>query len=743
MPRQPVQSVENSFVKGLITEATGLTYPENACTETFDCRFLKTGEVRRRKGINFESGYETYTLTGDAVRSVSAVTEYLWQGAAGDSNNTFTVIQVGQYLYFYKAGATLSDTRNDLGNIDLNPIDLSTYAVSGATNVYEHPCSFASGDGRLFVVSKHLEPFYVEYDPSTKTFSGNLINIKVRDIQGDTADPYEVNERPTPVTTSTVDIHHLYNLWNQGWAEDVDATTGPGQNPVQYWDDTRTTEDDLPSNVDRWWLYKNASEEMAVGRIKKVTFSTGAAPKGYFILNAFNMQRTTAARSDGTTIDSEYSRTDQNTLTDTTSGVYRPSAVAFFANRVWYAGVDSTGYNSNIYYSQILDDVSKAGNCFQLNDPTDEQFYDLLPNDGGVISIPSIANVVKLMVVENSLIIFATNGIWSISGSEGIGFTAVDFAVQQVSELQNRGRLSYVDVNGVPAWINAQGIYILKQDPITGGGVSSLSSNTIQSFFDEIPKTSIPYIKGVYNQDDKCVYWLYKSESVGPTDRNYEYDRVLVLNTETGAFYPWTIGVSSARNVLGITVVTGSSTETSVDNVIDSSSNTVVDSNTNQVVTNTVATVAIAPTTKFLVEYLDSNVRKITWAEEFCTTYEDFNACTEGAGVDYSSYFISGYKLRGEGNKDQRTSYLTLHSRQESGSSVYLQGVWDYRNNASTKRWSNPQQGYRNRTNTDFVTRKLKIRGNGLALQIKCYSETNKPFNITGWSILDTVATVP
>ena len=739
MPRQPVQSIENSFVKGLITEATGLTYPENACTETFDCRFLKTGEVRRRKGINFEIDYETYTLTGDALRSASAVTEYLWQGAAGNSNNTFAVIQVGQYLYFYKASATLSDTRNSLGNIDLNPLDLSTYAVSGAANPYEHPCSFASGDGRLFVVSKHLEPFYVEYDPSTGAFSGTQITIKVRDISGDTADPYEINERPT-ATVATVDVSHLYNLYNQGWAESVliddDNDTSISttvSNPVTVWDSGHTgasARSDLPSNSDRWWLFKNAQEEFSLKQVASVTFSSGSAPKGHYILNAFDMDRDTASGLTG--------------VTTTTSGEYRPSAVAFFANRVWYAGVDASGYNSTIYFSQILDDISKAGNCYQLNDPTDEQFYDLLANDGGTISTPAIANVVKLMVVENSLIIFATNGIWSISGSEGIGFTAVDFAVQKISDLQNRGRLSYVDVNGVPAWINAQGIYILKQDPITGGGVSSLSSNTIQTFFDEIPKTSIPYIKGVYNQDDKCVYWLYKSETVNPVDRNYEYDRVLVLNTETGAFYPWTIGVSSARNVLGIMVVTGSSIETSIDNVITSGLDDVVATLAeDQVVANTTATVAIAPTTKFLVEYLDSGVRKITWAEEFCTTYEDFNACTAGQGVDYSSYFISGYKLRGEGNKDQRTSYLTLHSRQETNSSVYLQGLWDYRNNSSTKRWSNPQQGYLNRANVDFVTRKLKIRGNGLALQIKCYSETNKPFNIVGWSILDTVGTVP
>lgn len=709
MTRSAGIAVENSFVRGLVTEATELNYPENSCTETFNCRFLRTGEVRRRKGVNFESSYTTFTLTGDALRSVSAVREYTWLGAGGDGGVTFVVIQIGQYLYFYRTRADLSAGKH------ATAIDLSTYAVSGVANPYEHACDFATGGGKLFVVGKHLEPFYVTYNVSADTLSATQLTIQVRDIQGDTADPYDVNERPT-ATVATVNVSHLYNLYNQGWAEDVLRTDGtpPGveQNPVDYWDANRT---DIPSNADRWWLFKDTNEEMAVNEIAKVTFSSGQVPRGHYILNAFDTDRDTASGLTGTTT--------------TTSGDNRPSSIAFFANRVWYAGVDAGGYNNTLYFSQLVDDISKAGKCYQENDPTDETFNDLLPTDGGTLTIPSLGNVVRMMEVNNSLIVFATNGIWRITGSEGIGFTASDFSVAQISNLQNRGRLSFVDVNGAPIWINAQGIYTFGQ-----GGVESISEKTIQTFFDTIPKTSIPYIKGVYNQDDKCVYWLYKATTENSVDANYNYDSVLVLNTETGAFYPWTLGVSSVRNVIGVAISTGSNTTTSVDNVIDSSLDTVVDSGTNQVVTNTTAVVSLAPTTKFLVHYLDSGARKITWAEEYATTYSDFGS------VDYSSYFISGYKTRGEGIRQQQATYMMLHNRVEANSSVYVQGVWDYRTSATTKKWSNPQQGYRNKANAEFSTRKLKIRGNGLSLQIRCYSETSKPFNITGWAMLETAA---
>lgn len=720
MTRSAGIAVENSFVRGLVTEATELNYPENSCTETFNCRFLRTGEVRRRKGVNFESSYTTFTLTGDALRSVSAVREYTWLGAGGDGGVTFVVIQIGQYLYFYRTRADLSGGKHSTA------IDLSTYAVSGVANPYEHACDFATGDGRLFVVGKHIEPFYVTYSVSADTLTATQITIQVRDIQGDSDDPYDVNERPT-ATTSTVDIHHLYNLWNQGWAEDVQNHSSNQVNPVAYWDTQLTT---IPSNHDRWWFFKDTNEKYYPSdQLGIIPSSTGGAPKGHFIFNAFNMTRTTVTRSDGASINSKYTRTDQNTLNDTTSGDFRPTSIAFFANRAWYAGVDATGYNNTLYFSQLVDDITKVGKCHQQNDPTDETFNDLLPTDGGTLTIPALGNVVRMMEVNNSLIVFATNGIWRITGSEGIGFTASDFSVSQISGLQNRGRLSFVDVNGTPIWVNAQGIYTFGQ-----GGVESISEKTIQTFFDTIPKTSIPYIKGVYNQDDKCVYWLYKASGENSVDANYNYDSVLVLNTETGAFYPWTLGVSSVRNIIGVAISTGSNTTTSVDNVIDSSLDTVVDSGTNQVVANVTAVVSLAPTTKFLVHYLDSGARKITWAEEYDTTYSDFGS------VDYSSYFVSGYKTRGEGIRQQQATYMMLHSRVESDSSVYVQGVWDYRTSATTKKWSNPQQGYRTKANAEFSTRKLKIRGNGLSLQIRCYSETNKPFNITGWAMVETAA---
>ena len=47
----------NSFVRGLITEASPLTYPENASIDEENFILNRNGSRRRRQGIDYESSY--------------------------------------------------------------------------------------------------------------------------------------------------------------------------------------------------------------------------------------------------------------------------------------------------------------------------------------------------------------------------------------------------------------------------------------------------------------------------------------------------------------------------------------------------------------------------------------------------------------------------------------------------------------------------------------------------------------
>ena len=65
------------------------------------------------------------------------------------------------------------------------------------------------------------------------------------------------------------------------------------------------------------------------------------------------------------------------------SGRAGPSTSAFFSGRVWYAGTNANGYESKIYFSQIIENKHQLGNCYQAADPTSQTSNALVADDGG------------------------------------------------------------------------------------------------------------------------------------------------------------------------------------------------------------------------------------------------------------------------------------------------------------------------------------------------------------------------
>src|ERR1700761_74500 len=97
MPQQVLTSVENNFTKGLITEATGLNFPENAATETDNCNYTLIGDVVRRLGIDLETNGNIQQV--DSTNQ--ALSSYVWKNVGGDGDTAVMVKQVGANLYFF------------------------------------------------------------------------------------------------------------------------------------------------------------------------------------------------------------------------------------------------------------------------------------------------------------------------------------------------------------------------------------------------------------------------------------------------------------------------------------------------------------------------------------------------------------------------------------------------------------------------------------------------------------------
>lgn len=114
-------------------------------------------------------------------------------------------------------------------------------------------------------------------------------------------------------------------------------------------------------------------------------------------------------------------------------------------------------------------------------------------------------------------------------------------------------------------------------------------------------------------------------------------------------------------------------------------------------------------------------------------TFRDF-------GSDYSSYFVTGPKIRGEGAKSQNEEYFTVYANVLENASVYVRGRWDWAEDSSTSKWSTEQQGYSAKRDYRDVSRKrLLMRGSGPAVQFAFRSQNGKPFDIIGWAAFESV----
>lgn len=700
MARSVGVSVENNFVNGLVTEATGLNFPENAVTETQNCVFDEIGVVSRRKGINFEQDFTYINLTSTGV----AYTEYVWQSVAGNGNTSFYIQQIGTQVFIFRLAGDGIVSRSLIGQIDMN-----AHSLTDPETLKSIPFQYASGNGNLFIVGRHTHPIYVKHIVGT-TFTVDRIPIRTRDFVGVLGD---VDFRPADLTPT-----HFYNLKNQGWDP---GRIGSFKDGVVIFVTASEGLGVYPSNYDVWWLYKNADEVFQPNLANQIDRGTSAAPKGRIILDEFYRDRSAASDVGGIPVES--------------SGIERPSSVAFFAGRVFYSGVNKEGWNSRIYFSQIIQSDEDYGKCYQKYDPTSEIAADLLADDGGVISIPDAGTIYKLWSLDAALIVFASNGVWQITGSSGIGFAANDYTLKKLSNIRTLSGLSFVDVGGVPLWWSEEGIHALALNSAVGStSIQTLSDKKIKSLLDEITTDLKRYVKGAYNQNSKIVQWLYRTTPQVQND-NYSYDRILCLNTISGAFYTWTVDATETH-LKGIGCVSGGGSTFTEEIVVDEDDEIVTVDGDDVTVDATIESTAIQATFKYTV-CVDTTFDQTTFAEEYDLNYIDW---FDGENPDsFESYFVSGYRLRGEAQRKFQSNYCTIFTDNTIPSAYFFQGIWDYATSGNTGRWGSRQRVSFTADDYTYKKRRLKVRGHGIALQYRVESVANRPFDIIGWSIFESV----
>lgn len=215
MARAKTNKTFRTFVKGLLTEASYLTYPEDYSTDELNTVLSRKGNRTRRLGINYENSFVKIPVSSERTNKIN---EFVWQAADNIATNNFLAIQVGDIVSFFSLEAVpVSDSLKSFS------VNLNDYKIEGATlsDVAQNDCSFAAGKGYLFIVHPYTEPLFVEYNTSEDNITVTKIVIQMRDFIG-LYDGLANDAEPT-----TLSKEHQYNLMNQGWTT-PNPITPPG-----------------------------------------------------------------------------------------------------------------------------------------------------------------------------------------------------------------------------------------------------------------------------------------------------------------------------------------------------------------------------------------------------------------------------------------------------------------------------------------------------------------------------------
>jgi hypothetical protein len=786
-PQQYSQKTVNTFIKGLYTEASVMTYPENTSSDELNFDLLIDGTRRRRRGMAYEDNFQNSTFSvaaGDLIHTES------WTSVSGIGGTEFLVVQHNNMVYFYdKSVDTISASQKSFS------IDLNSYSANNSYSVSSSYINIASVTGYLIIVSPAIEPIRVEYIPTDDNITVSKIKIQIRDLEylgmssnitfiartsnlvtvtvntphyysaGDTVEIdssiYQFNGTFTLVgaptsTTMTYTLsganfsstaatglaikevapevpptaitnNYLYDLFNQGWYSDNNGRAG---NAFDYWDNTRP---DFPPRNKSWWTGKNTDNNQDIDQYLKVEFGNTLAPNGHYILDFFNQNRSAVSNVNNLT-----------TIVETA----RFNSVAPYAGRVWYAGLESAKNGGKIFYSKTIESEKDFGLCYQKEDPTSEDTPGLVDSDGGYIIIPEASSIQALFTTGSILYVLASNGVWIIGGVDQV-FKATEYYVSKISSFGISSKRTLINVADSPVFWGSSGIYTVAIENSTPY-VTSMSDN-IRSFYDAISPNKKKDATAVYDRLGKRIIWMYSSET---ETVNNKKSKILIYDLNLQAFFPWEIkdatgtspylycgfylsGLGSAE--VDYNILAG------VDQVIDVSSNTVVESIS--------STSTVNSDTKFFVRTADGYLTVANFTDR---SFLDWGS------ADYSSYAETAYDFSGSAMFKKNVPYIVSYMRRteqnfipvgegytaDYPSSCILTVKWDL--SVDSSRWSTPSQLYRMvnypTVNIDDLTfsypydtivARTKIRGKGRVLRMRFESETGKDLNLIGWETVD------
>ena len=747
---QKAEAAYRSFVKGLITEANQLTFPDNASIDESNFVLNRDGSRCRRLGVDYESSY-ALTATGLTATDIKEGKQsfHVWESPDGDTSVSLGLVRIKDKIWFMNllANAPSADLKN--GGSPITIAGLSNNKIE--TSVINNKC---------VIVSKDLSaPVLLSYDKTTGTVTQTTITLEIRDIYG-VDDGLFLDTRPT-----TLSNEHKYNLRNQGWNKNIVTSTG-----VDAIDYTYTKLGQYPSNADNWTLGKISNtassdyEKYDPDTLVKNSFSNYQIAKGSFIIDAFDRGTSRMAKSD----------VSVGLPTDREEG--NISTITSYAQRLFYSGIESSvsngdarspNYSGYIFFSKVIRNDEDLGKCHQEADPTDPGINDLIDTDGGSIQIPDITKVVKIIASQASVLVFAENGVWEVYGDTG-GFIATSFQASKISTNGITNGDSVVNVNGNFIYWSKAGIYLLKPDQASGRfAAESISLTTIQTLYLQIPEVAKNFCKGLYDEKENRIRYLY-NDSTDYSATNYpnSYNKELVYDLTLKAWYKNSISslASDSPYIADYVPIPGYTVTSREESVVSGTSSVIVTDGTGVVVDDDIP---VSRTEQF--SFLTIVGTSFTLSKYNGSDFLDWKT-KDSVGVDFSSFLYTGYELFGDVMRQKQIPYvffyfeLTEDGFEASGddlvfknqSSCKVQAQWGWSNSAANGKWGKEFQAYRILRNytpsgaadaydsgESMVVTKNKLRGSGKSISLYIRSEQGKDMKLLGWGHPVTMLSTP
>lgn len=748
-----------SFSKGIITEASPLTFPDNASINENNLVIENDGSRRRRYGMDYEPQYLTIN-TAQQVTPDLAFSSFPWKAPGGYAEIELLVVQTGSQLFMF--------------NSTVRPISrqlvYSTDLGTSPDKVY----SYAVADGLLVVATNTGTIRVFDWNGSAVTQSTGRLLIRdlfgVQDVVSgeDLLSGSGISKRPTTITNA-----HTYNLRNQTFAI------------PRYINELETLEDTIGGFKNRYGVYQANSDNLVVylyanandgddretrRYFAKDNFNnplgTNRAPMGYFIIDALN--RGQSRLSEIGKLMAQYPALSSNVASlpqdSTPDGA---SVVESFAGRIWFSGFsskviggdsESPRMGSYILFSTLVKSPSDVYKCYQEGDPTSSETPDILDTDGGFIRLDGAHNIQRLINVGDSLIVVAENGIWKITGGSGYGFKATDYLTSKVTEHGSIAPDAVVVVDNTVMFWSEDGIYHVSPNQYGDWVATNLTTNTIQKLYDNVPYQYKVKTKGIFDAYSRKVRWLYATEVVIDLPA-----QEIVLDVNLGAFYTSSIsqiaGLSSPKPVSMVKVppFTIGNEELSV---VDGLSNNVTDSLSNPVTIFRSTQINSVSEVLYVTSVPTSGTTlNFTFSYYYDPEFTDWTS-HDGIGIDAPAFIITGWTGFGDFQRMKQIPYLTIYSlKTETGfdsefnpintSSILVQSQWSWTNSEAAGKWGIPFQAYRHKrlwfpesSSSGFddgeyvIKTRNKLRGRGSVLSLKFSTEPKKDFNLLGWSYI-------